>query len=242
MPAADLAEGSRSRDNSTMPAIDDTIRRSLLSVAGELQSTMASIPAWAAPGGVGESDLQRAMCNAIQSNMGAVAAIEGPLPAGVKDCWAGWLGRVDVLAKPEESGEVYIETKLCLIDKLYEAVWDVLKVALVTALVQDASGYVLYAAPQEGWTPREDRPVEIFGDTALTVSELLRERFPDAWAWCLDGTKTTRPISLPAEIRTERIGSARIQSPRADWEIRCIRVEGDSRGGWVSFDSEGWPE
>jgi hypothetical protein len=224
------------------PAMDETVKRALLGVAGELQSTMASMPEWAGGAGVRESDLQRAVCNSLQAQLGAVACVEGPLPAGVKECWAGWLGRVDVLARPDDSTDAYIETKLCVTDLLYEAVWDALKLALVTALAESASGYLIYAAPEAGWTPREDRPVEIFEEGTVGVFELLRDRHPNAWSWCLSGTKTTRPLSLPAELAVVKIGSAIIHAQDADWELRCIRVQGDAREGWIAFDGEGWPQ
>ncbi len=225
-----------------MTVFDETVKRALLGVAGELQSTMASTPAWAGGAGVRESDLQRAVCNALQAQLGSVASVEGPLPPGVKECWAGWLGRVDVLVRPEDSTEAYIETKLCVTDLLYEAVWDALKLALVTALSESASGYLIYAAPQVGWTPREDRPVEIFEGGTVGVFELLRDRHPNAWSWCLSGTKTTRPLNLPAELAVTNIGNAIVHAPNADWELRCVRVHGDARDGWIAFDGEGWPQ
>jgi len=222
-------------------AIDDTIRRSLLAAAGELQGTICSVPEWAIPGGVGDPDLQRAMCVAIQGQLGAVAAVDGPLPPATKECWAGWLGKADVLVKPPSGGPVYLETKLCVVDRLYEAVWDVLKVALLTALVENSVGYVVYAAPSEGWSEREDHPLGLFQDSAMTVSELLRDTYAEAWAWCLEATKTTRPLQLPNDISTFALGSARIQAPGSDWELRAVRVEGETKLGWVSFDAEGWP-
>jgi len=56
----------------------------------------------------------------------AVAAIEAR-SAAIKDCWAGWLGKADVLVNRSRAASLSGD-KLCLIDKLYEAVWDVLKV------------------------------------------------------------------------------------------------------------------
>jgi|GEM_PF-3680539 len=228
--------------SATGSAMDLTIQRALLGGAGELQATMASIPAWAGAAGVRESDLQRALCNALRAQLGSVVAVEGPLPPGVKECWAGWLGRVDVLARPSGSSEVYLETKLCVIDVLYEAIWDALKLALVTTLLEGASGYLIYGAPEEGWTAREDRPIELFEDGSVGVSELLRDRHPNAWSWCLSGTKTTRPISLPAALRTEQVASVRVHTPSSEWELRCVRVQGDAQGGWIKFDGDGWPQ
>jgi hypothetical protein len=225
-----------------MSAMDKTIKRALLAVAGELQTTMVSMPEWAGGAAVRESDLQRAVCNALQAQLGSIASVEGPLPVGVKECWAGWLGRVDVLARGDDSSETFIETKLCVSDMLYEALWDALKMALVTSLLENSSGYLIYAAPEAGWTPREDRPVEMFEDGTVEVFDLLWNRHANAWSWCLSGTKTTRPLSLPAELTTVSIGSAAIHTPSSDWELRCVRVQGDAHAGWIKFDGEGWPQ
>ena len=71
--------------------MDATVRRALTAIAGELQTTMASLPGWAAAEGatgVRGSDLQRAVCNGLQAQLGAAACVEGPLPAGVKDIYS----------------------------------------------------------------------------------------------------------------------------------------------------------
>ena len=224
--------------------MDATIRRALPALAGELQMIMASVPGWAAAdgaSGVRASDLQRALCNSLQAQLGSVACIEGALPAGVKECWAGWLGRVDVLAKPEDGVESYFETQLCGAEKLYESLWDALKLALFTALHESVSGYLIYAAPETGWTREGQHPNVIFDGETIGVAELLHARYPDLWTACLRGTRTTRPVSLPFEVRTERIADAVIRAPAVDWEVRCVRVQGDGSYGWTTFDSDGWP-
>jgi hypothetical protein len=224
--------------------MDATIRRALPAVAGELQITMASVPGWAAAegaSGVRASDLQRALCNGLQAQLGTVACIEGPLPDGVKDCWGGWLGRVDVLAKTGDGEEVYFETQLCGVEKLYEALWDALKLALFTALHEPVSGYLLYAAPETAWAREGQHPAVIFEDETTSVAELLHARYPDLWTACLRGTRSTRPVSLPFEIQTERVAQATIRAPAVDWELRCVRVQGEPSYGWTTFDSDGWP-
>jgi hypothetical protein len=224
--------------------MDATIRRALPALAGELQLTMASVPGWAAAegaSGVRPGDLQRALCNALQTQLGAVACIEGPLPDGVKECWAGWLGRVDVLAKPPESPDTYFETQLCGVEKLYESLWDALKLGLFTALHESIGGYLVYAAPETGWARAGQHPDAIFEDGTIGVAELLHARYPDLWAACLRGTRTTRPVSLPFELRTERIADAVIRAPAVDWEVRCVRIQGDPSYGWTTFDGDGWP-
>jgi len=226
-------------------SINDPVRRALLAAAGELQATMASVPAWASVAGqlgVRESDLQRAVCRALQAQLGSVASVEGPLPTDVKDHWSGRLGRIDVVARPAGSTEVYFETKLCGVDKLYEVIWDLLKLALLTALPEAAAGYLVYAAPEAGWTPKEDRPTEIFEGDVFDVAELLRDHYPNPWRWCLGGTTTTRPIRLPAQVRTERVGSATIGASGGDWEVRYVRVQGDATKGWINFGSDEWPQ
>lgn len=230
-------------ERTAVSTLDETLTRALFAVAGELQITMASVPLRAPePGqiGVRESDLQRALCRALQAQLGSVASIEGPLPPGVKERWSGRLGRADVVASLD-SANVYFETKLCADDKLYEAVWDLLKLALLTALPGPAIGYLVYAAPEAGWTSKPDRPTALFEDGATGVFELLGESCTNPWRWCLDGTKTARPTSLPAHLVTERVGSVIIGTPDGAWELRCVRVQGDASEGWVDFDEDGWP-
>lgn len=224
--------------------MDATVRRVLASVAGELQVVLASVPGWAAAEGapgVRTSDLQRALCNALQAQLGSVACIEGPLPGGVKEHWAGWLGRADVLARPGEEGETYFETQLCGADKLHESLWDALKLALFTALEGHRSGYLLYASPETAWTREGHHPEAIFHDGSLSVSELVGERYPELWTWCLRGTRTTRPMNLPAQLHVTTIASASARAPSVEWELRCVRIEGDAAAGWLQFDRDGWP-
>jgi hypothetical protein len=204
---------------------------------------LASVPARAPETGqigVHESDLQRALCRALQAQLGSVASIEGPLPPTVKEHWSGRLGRADVVARLG-STDVYLETKLCADDKLYEAVWDLLKLALPTALSEPAVGYLVYAAPDASWKSKTDRPTAIFEDGRTGVVELLCDRCANPWRWCLAGTKTARPTSLPARVATVRVGSAAIGTPSGAWEVRCVRVQGDAGDGWVRFGGDGWP-
>ena len=224
--------------------MDATVRRALAAIAGELQTTMASVPGWAAAegaAGVRASDLQRAVCDALQAQLGSVACVDGPLPAGAKECWAGWLGRTDVLARIGEDSESYFETQLCGVDKLHESLWDALKLALFTALDEHRSGYLLYAAPETGWAREAHHPEAVFAGGTHWLAELLHDRYRELWGWCLSGTRTTRPISLPCELRSWPIASATIRAPATDWELRCVRVEGDAAAGWLRFNGDGWP-
>ena len=147
-------------EGTAVSTLDETLTRALFAVAGELQITMASVPARASETGqigVRESELQRALCRALQAQLGSVASIEGPLPPTVKEHWSGRLGRADVVARLD-STDVYFETKLCADDKLYEAVWDLLKLALLTALSEPTVGYLVYAAPEAGWKSKDRSP------------------------------------------------------------------------------------
>lgn len=224
--------------------MDATVRRALAAVAGELQVTMASLPGWAVAegtAGVRASDLQRALCSALQAQLGAVACVDGPLPDGVKEHWPGWLGRADVLAREPDGGETYFETQLCGAEKLHEALWDALKLGLITALEPHRRGYLLYAAPETAWERGTQHPQAIFEDSTMSLTELLRERYGEMWAWCLRGTRTTRPAALPTELRSTSIAHADVRSPSADWVVRCVRIEGDSSSGWTTFDESGLP-
>ncbi len=225
------------------PAMDAIIRRALSAVAGELQGTMASLPGWAAAegaAGVRAADLQRALCNALGAQLGAVACVEGPLPEGVKEHWAGWLGRADVLARTDAGDESYFETQLCGVEKLHEALWDALKLGLFSALGARRRCYLLYAGPESAWAREGQHPEAIFAGGQLGVHELLRERHPELWEWCLRGTKTTRPVLLPATLQSSPIASAAIRAPTLDWELRCVRIDAEDTD-WLRFDEDGWP-
>ena len=220
-------------------------QRVLLDAAGELQAMMASVPVWAVEAGhigVRESDLQRSVCRAIQAQLGSVAAVDGPLPPAMKEHWGGWLGRVDVLARPSRTEEIYFETKLCGADRLYEVVWDLLKLSLMTALNEETAGYLVYALPQAAWELNQNDFAAIFETGHVALGDLLYDRYPDPWQWCLDGTRSTRPVNLPAHVRTEHAGSARISVAGGAWELRAVLVQGDSAAGWVSFGPDGWPD
>lgn len=212
--------------------------------AAEPQATLATVPDWvtkAGDSGLRESDLQRGVCRGLQATLGHVVAIEGPLPAGIKERWSGRLGRVDVLARPASLGGLYVETKLGWEQKLDEAVWDVLKLAALTTLRGVAAGYVVYAAPLRRWEPKTPKPVELFADGSFDIVELLGNRHQAAWGWCLKGTTTTRPTRLPAHVRTEEIGRTGIDAPTEGWELRCARVQGDPGERWIDFGPDGWP-
>ena len=148
---------------------------------------------------------------------------------------------MDVLARPDEDSEVCFETQLCGAEKLYESLWDALKLALFTALHESLSGYLVYAAPESGWAREGQHPEVLFEDETIGVAELLHVRYPELWTACLRGTRTTRPVSLPFEIRTEPIVEAAISAPGSDWELRCVRIQGQAGYGWTTFDGDGWP-
>lgn len=223
--------------------MDGTVRRALDGAAGELQAIAAYLPGWAAAEGatgVRPADLQRALCGALQSQLGAVACVDGPLPEGVKEHWAGWLGRADVLVR-EAGRETYFETQLCGVEKLHESLWDSLKLALFTALEPGRDAYLLYAAPDSAWAREVQHPEEIFAGGAFAVEELLHGAWAEMWEWCLRGTRTTRPLALPASLRTSPIATSTLRSPTVEWRLRCVRIEGDAAAGWVRFDQDGWP-
>ena len=224
--------------------MDSLLRRAIAAVAGELQVTMASVPGWAAAEGalgVRGADVQRALCSALQEQLGSVALVEGPLPGAAKDCWAGWLGRVDVLTRREDGSEAYFETQLCGVEKLHESLWDALKLALYTALSDTQEGYhSVYAAPESGWgreaTTRR-RSSRAAGcrwrscSTSATPNSghgACRARGPRARSGCRASCSASRS-------RTSR------SAPAVDWEAalrarlrrRAVRL-GGLRRRWVA--------
>ena len=224
--------------------LDAIVRRALGAAAGTLQTTLASVPGWAlAEGatGVRGSDLQRAVCDGLAAQLGSVACIEGPTPATVKEHWPGWLGRADVLVRLHGRPDTYFETQLCGMDKLHESLWDALKLALYTALSEGSIAYLVYAAPDTAWEREGHHPRALFEGGTFALEELLEDSYPQLWTWCLQGTRMTRPLNLPGDLHSEPIARALARGPAVDWELRCVRIHGESAAGWIAFDAEGWP-
>jgi hypothetical protein len=123
-------------------------------------------------------------------------------------------------------------------DILYEGIWDMFKVALVTRREENPKAYLISGAEQSLW--RTSEFADLFDDATHDPVELCARRLPDrkrtlAWDDLLRGGYDSYPDQLPARIDTVAVGRAVV----GEWELRAVQVR-VTGGDWITMDG-GWP-
>ena len=124
-------------------------------------------------------------------------------------------------------------------DVLYEAVWDIFKLALTTTREDRPACYLLTGASQNVWQTSEFS--DLFDDGLHSSRELCERRLPDAkatlaWDDLLRGGYDRYPDEVPADIATVAAGRV----PVGAWELRAAQVTlPDSE--WLMM-KDGWPD
>lgn len=151
------------------------------------------------------------------------------------------VGNVDAIVRPSESGAplVAIELKWCYVDKLYEGIWDLFKMALLATT--RAQTYLLTGAPSALWESSVGR--ELFDDGLHSPERLCELRLPwgqklRAWDDLLWGGHDKYPKHVPSMIRTTVVGRAAVDENGA-WEIRVVQVT--PAGSSLTAFEDGWP-
>ncbi len=156
--------------------------------------------------------------------------------------WPG-VGNVDLLLRrpdPEDALAWMCELKWCGPgnDVLYEAIWDLFKMALGKTREDHPATFLMTGAQKSLWAGSAF--ADLFETNNHVSEELCQRRLPDrcktiAWDDLLRGGYDKHPEHVPAEITTESVGRATI----GDWELRAVRI------GAVSHDlipmTGGWP-
>ena len=156
--------------------------------------------------------------------------------------WPG-VGNVDLLLRrpdPEDALAWMCELKWCGPgnDVLYEAIWDLFKMALGKTREDHPATFLMTGAQKSLWAGSAF--ADLFETKNHVSEELCQRRLPDrrktiAWDDLLRGGYDKHPEHVPAEITTESVGRATI----GDWELRAVRI------GAVSHDlipmTGGWP-
>jgi hypothetical protein len=152
-------------------------------------------------------------------------------------------GTVDVRVRQDLGSSALLlagELKWCGAGQMYEAIWDLFKMALL-ALREDAgTTFLLTGAPSSKW--QADPCRDLFEDRLHEPLELFDRRFPTGkgrlmWDDLLEGGYDRYPDAVPARIRTAVIADEPIDHPAGDWAIRAVEVtplEGfiPIRAGW----------
>jgi hypothetical protein len=153
----------------------------------------------------------------------------------------GWspIGNVDVVMHPDTANDplIAIELKWCHVDKLYEGIWDLFKMALLSTT--GAWGYLVTGAPLVVWEAGVGR--ELFDGAVHSPVDLCNVRLPwgqalRAWDDLLWGGYDKCPTSVPTQISTRVIAREPVTT---GWELRVVRV-GVVGEGMTAFN-DGWP-
>jgi hypothetical protein len=180
--------------------------------------------------------LEPAVVNALQDaypNRRVSKNLKHPIPR-----WSP-VGNVDVVMRPAAHHEplVAIELKWCHVDKLYEAIWDLFKMALLSTT--GASTYLVTGAPLGVWEVGIGRV--LFEDAVHSPIDLCNVRLPwgqklRAWDDLLWGGHDKCPDAVPTEISTTVVAR---EPGIMGWELRAIRVS--TVGNGMTAFNDGWP-
>lgn len=157
--------------------------------------------------------------------------------------WDPQPGRTDWVAREPEADALAAFAEL-KVEKIEEALWDLLKVACILEQAPAAlSGYLVIAATPRRWQRAEvadlftRNPAAVGGEQEWDTSVLIAT-WRSSWRYLLDGGRA-RPVTVPARIRTRLVAAAPLEKIDG-YELRCIRVEPIRGAGHASF-TDGWP-
>jgi hypothetical protein len=216
----------------------DPVADALPAMAQHLERTSAERGGGAA---LRERDLSDAARAALGGRLG-VQVGSNAIPT------ADWpaLGRsaIDVVAAGWPGPARHVaELKWCRAgdDKVYEAIWDLFKMALALRVPGIRTAHLITGAPVEMW-PRAFC-TDLFGGGTFTVEELCARRFARggrrfAWDYLLEGGADRAPDRVPAQLTTRPVGEA--VRVAGGWELRAVAVGAASGLADVPFDG-GWP-
>lgn len=151
------------------------------------------------------------------------------------------VGNVDLLAFPAEPAAeplIAAELKWCHVDKLYEAIWDLFKMALLSTT--GAQTYLVTGATRQMWA--NSVGAELFGNGMHAPAALCEVRLPwgrklRAWDDLLWGGYDKYPLTVPSEIRTTLVAREPVGRD-GEWELRAVAV---SAGAELTPFEGGWP-
>jgi hypothetical protein len=127
--------------------------------------------------------------------------------------------------------------------KIYEAMWDLFKMALQMRAPTVHGAYLITGAPSPAW--QSDPCADLFSDGLHHVDELCRRRSNTRtswliWDWMLDGGGDRAPEAVPSPIRTVALPSVSVTAGPHEWSLRAVRVEVPSNAIDIPF-AAGWP-
>ena len=118
------------------------------------------------------------------------------------------VGNIDVIVHPASADDslIAVELKWCYVDKVYEAIWDLFKMALLATT--GARTYLITGATPQMWLDSVGR--ELFADGVHAPADLCEVRLPwgqklRAWDDLLWGGHDKCPTEVPLQVRTKSL-------------------------------------
>ena len=199
----------------------------------------ATLPGAGGIGGVRERDLTASTCAMLSAHLGEPVA---PKVIALPD-WPR-LGNSPLDFVSHDVRHVG-ELKWCQAhdDKVYEAIWDLFKLACAVRLPSVQAGYLVTGAPAPMWLSSPCR--DLFDGGTFTPEELCSRRFRQGsrrtmWDYLLEGGYDRYPDRVPAHITTVPAGSAVVEDGDHRWLLRAVTVLPRPGPPDVPFPN-GWP-
>jgi hypothetical protein len=135
--------------------------------------------------------------------------------------WTPNLGGFDVVAVGSDGSVVLIETKW---GSVWQALWDVLKLASAQQHPRVTAAYAVYAASTNEWAKQAG--AEFFGDwdrRGFTTAEVLDDNAGD-WNANLKGSPTVWPNEVPGAVDLDAVAVESVTLLERPYEIRAVSV------------------
>jgi|tagenome__1003787_1003787.scaffolds.fasta_scaffold20983342_6 hypothetical protein len=177
-----------------------------------------------------EADLDRAFVDALRQH--TVERVDARRQRWIPG-WDPQPGQIDVLVErtTRETARLRFtaELKWCNDNKVFEALWDVVKMTSATRIPGVEAAYLVYGAPQRYW----DRPVECARElfvipsskeSIISVPQLIDQHLA-WWTKYILGDSRGRFGEAPAATALELVAAVDLSVAGKAWQIRTVAAK-----------------
>lgn len=138
--------------------------------------------------------------------------------------WTANLGGFDIAMVGTDGAVVVVETKWAD-GSLWQAIWDVLKLASAQVLSRVSAAYAVYPAPVDHWGKYSGSELFTRWDSRSTVTDHLLEESALDWEKNLRGS-AAYPTELPMAVDLKPVAAESATIMGRDYLIRIVSVRG----------------
>jgi hypothetical protein len=154
----------------------------------------------------------------------------------------GTVGNVDLVVRREPGSQALSLAAELKWGKIDEALWDLLKMALLATREDIDAAMLITGASEKAW--RSNVCGDLFMDASHSVVKLCGLRYRTGskrlvWDWMLEGGYGRYPDAVPSEIATEIVAEQPVVRGQERWTLRAVDVRPLSEER-VRFEG-GWP-